>query len=103
MSHSVTCHQDPRNILAYAQAGLIEQVMALHGRGSSDPKRYRRLLESMDIPALQRALDVPPDFPATSLTENAGVIARADTGTPPGSALDVNSQPETQNPKPVCV
>lgn len=79
---------DPRNIHSHAHAMLVEQVMALHGRGSSDPKTYRRILERMNSPALLRALN-ESDFPALSLTENAGVIARTDKGTVPGSAREI--------------
>jgi hypothetical protein len=79
---------DPCSLSHYAKTHLVEMVMAMHGRGSSDPKRYRRVLELMDLPALRCALDEPFDFPAPSLTENAGVIASTDTGRAPGSARD---------------
>jgi len=94
------------NIHSYAHTWLVEQVMAVHGRGSSDPVTYRRVLERMDSPALMRALeesDFPRsdfraprsnDFPALSLTENAGVIASADTGHAPGSARETFSSAE---------
>lgn len=75
------------NIHSYAKAHLVEQVMAMHGRASSDPKLYRRILERMDSAALRRAL-TESDFPAPSLTENAGVIASTDTGHAPGSARE---------------
>jgi hypothetical protein len=50
------------NIFDYSKAHLVEMVMALHGRGSSDPKLYRRILERMDAPALRRALS-DSDYP----------------------------------------
>lgn len=54
---------EPFHIRVYSKMHLVEMVMALHGRGSPDPRRYRQLLEQMDEPALRRALDEPPDFP----------------------------------------
>ncbi len=45
---------DPRFIHAHAHAMLVEQIMALIGRASSDPKRYRQILESYDIATLRR-------------------------------------------------
>lgn len=76
------------HIESHARAMLVEQVMAIHGRGSSDPKTYRRILEGMSMAALQRAID-ESDFPAQpSLTETAGVIASTDTGHAPGSARE---------------
>lgn len=94
------------HILSHAHSMLVEQVMAVHGRGSSDPKTYRRILERMDFPALRRSLaesdfsvlemevpmntagESPAQFPVPSLTETAGVIASTDTGHAPGSARE---------------
>lgn len=78
---------DPRNIYAHAHAMMVEQVMAVYGRGSSDPVRYRKVLSRMSCAALQRALD-ETDFPVPSLTENAGVIASTDTGHAPDSVRE---------------
>jgi hypothetical protein len=50
------------HINSHAHAMLVEQVMAIHGRGSRDPKRYRQLLQSQDLPTLRRAL-THSDFP----------------------------------------
>jgi hypothetical protein len=50
------------HISSYAHAMLVEQVMAMHGRGSSDPKQYRRTLECMSSAALRRAIE-ESDFP----------------------------------------
>lgn len=100
---------DPLNIHSHTRLMLIEQIMALHGRGSKNPKRYRELLEGFEIATLRRALtesdfpessgiemeapmqpagESPAQFPVPSLTENAGVIASTDTGTVPGSARE---------------
>jgi hypothetical protein len=77
----------------YARRWMIEQIMTLIGRSSPNPKRYRELLESFETATLRRTLEQLHEspsfnFPATSLTENAGVIASADTGTVPGSSRD---------------
>ena len=92
------------HIHSYAKQHLVEQIMALIGRSSSDPASYRRTLELFEIETLRRTLteigmqgstnpgsplpDFLFDFPAPSLTENAGVIASADIGTVPGSARE---------------
>ncbi|MBC8095748.1 MAG: hypothetical protein H7Y43_08040 [Akkermansiaceae bacterium] len=50
----LTFRPDPLNIMSHAKAQLIEQVMALVGRSSPDPVRYRRVLEGMEYTTLQR-------------------------------------------------
>jgi len=57
---------DPRFILAHSHTMLVEQVMAMYGRASSDPKTYRRLLEGMSSATLRRALE-ESDFPALEI------------------------------------
>ena len=101
------------NIHSYARTMMIEQIMALHGRASKEPVRYRRWLESAEIETLRRILEHfthghcgsassvieveaitqtagerPAQFPAPSLTENAGAIASADIGHAPGSVRE---------------
>lgn len=83
------------NIHEYTRQHLVEQVMARHGCASPDPVTYRRVLNRMGLPALRRALIEPPDFPALSLTENAGVIASADKGHAPDSSRGVFSKTKT--------
>lgn len=39
---------DPRNIHAHARNMLIERIMALIGRASAEPLRFRRRLEALD-------------------------------------------------------
>jgi hypothetical protein len=46
--------RDPLNVVSHARAMLVEQIMALIGRSSPDPARYRRLLEGMEYRTLQR-------------------------------------------------
>ena len=58
------------HIRSHAHATLVEQVMAMHGRGSSNPKEYRRILNRMDLPALRRAIE-ESDFPELEDTANA--------------------------------
>lgn len=81
------------DILTHTRDMLVEKIMALIGRSSRDPVNYRRILYGMEISTLSRLLkqleatvfaDVKIS-PLPSLTENAGVIARADTGTVPDS------------------
>ena len=83
------------DIHEYTRQHMVEQVMARHGQGSPDPVTYRRVLNRMGLPALRRALIEPPDFPAVSLTENAGVIASADKGESPTPRGDIFSKART--------
>lgn len=88
-------YSNPFSIANHARTMMVEQIMTLIGRSSSNPKRYREILEGFDSTTLQRSLEaltlgeiVAGDFPDPSLTENAGVIASTDTGHAPGSARD---------------
>jgi len=58
---------NPHDIVAYAHAHLVEQVMALHGRASDDPRTYRRVLERMSNETLRRTIE-ESNFPAPELT-----------------------------------
>lgn len=46
-----------RSILPQQRAMMIEQIMALIGRSSADPKRHREILESLESETLKRALN----------------------------------------------
>lgn len=48
---------NPLNLISLAKAHLVEQIMALIGRASPNPKRYRELLEDRDIETLRRMRD----------------------------------------------
>jgi hypothetical protein len=70
---------------------LVEQVMAIHGRGSSDPKLYRQVLERMAAPALRRALE-ESGFPFSgSASAEAGQMAGANSRAP--------ESPEDRSPR----
>lgn len=45
---------DPLSLIQRAKSYYIEQIMALIGRSSSNPKRYRELLEGFSIETLSR-------------------------------------------------
>ena len=45
------------HIQSHTRAMMIEQIMALIGRGSSNPRQYRRTLESFETATLRRTLD----------------------------------------------
>jgi len=45
------------HIRSHTRAVMVEQIMSLIGRGSSDPVTYRRTLESFDDATLQRTLN----------------------------------------------
>lgn len=45
--------RDSLHIHEHARKHLIEQIMALAGRASKDPVRYRRILESYSFPTVQ--------------------------------------------------
>jgi len=85
------------HIRSHARAMMIEQIMALIGRASSDPKQYRRTLESFEDSTLRRTLEqitlgdcANENFPALGLTENAGEIASTDKGHAPDSSRELN-------------
>ena len=44
------------HIQSHTRAMMIEQIMALIGRGSSNPRQYRRTLESFETATLRRTL-----------------------------------------------
>jgi len=69
---------NPTNIHCHARLMMVEQIMALHGRGSSDPRRYRRLLESFEIETLRRTLN-ESDFPALEEAAAHSLDARSKT------------------------
>lgn len=46
-----------KSILSRERAMMIEQIMALIGRSSADPKRYREILESLESETLRWALN----------------------------------------------
>lgn len=49
-------NNNPTNIFSHTRRIMIEQIMALIGRGSSDPASYRRTLELFEIETLRRTL-----------------------------------------------
>lgn len=79
------------HISCHAHAMLVEQVMAIHGRGSSDPVRYRRLLNNLSSAALQRAVD-DNDFPVLEETAAHSLDARSQT---PGASTPAGIQLST--------
>lgn len=53
----ITIQLDPwLNIHSHARAMMIEQIMAVYGRASKDPARYRRILESQETATLERSV-----------------------------------------------
>jgi hypothetical protein len=50
-------YSDPLHVANHTRQMLVEQIMALVGRASSDPQRYRQILESFDVATLRRTLD----------------------------------------------
>lgn len=46
-------HRDSNHVLEYTRQHLVEQIMALAGRASKDPVRYRRVLNSYNLSTLQ--------------------------------------------------
>jgi hypothetical protein len=56
-SVSSSRNTNPTNIYCHARLMVIEQIMALIGRGSNDPRRYRRYLESCEASTLNLTLE----------------------------------------------
>jgi hypothetical protein len=76
------------HIESYAHGHLVERVMALHGRGSSNPKQYRLTLECMSSAALSRAIE-ESDFPALPEALHS---AEANSRVPDGEASNGRSE-----------
>lgn len=56
---------DPRNILDHARGIMLEQIMALSGRGHAAPRAFRTQLESESSTQLRGRLEQLTDFPAS--------------------------------------
>jgi hypothetical protein len=54
---------DPRNLLQHARGMMIEQIMALEGRGHPSPRAFRSELERESGIQLSHRLEMLTDFP----------------------------------------
>ncbi len=77
-------NNNPTNILCHARTMVIEQIMALEGRGHPNPRAFRTALESESPVQLAHRLELLTTFPASQETTDdiPSALRRTGASTP---------------------